>query len=49
MLAYKDGDRVRLISRNGVIHTHRFPEVAAAIAKLRPDTVALDGEIAVFD
>ena len=49
ILAYKDGNRVRLISRNGVIHTHRFPHVAAAIAKLRPQTLVLDGEIAVFD
>ena len=39
MLAYKDGDRVRLISRNGVGHTHRFPDIAAAIAKLLPERV----------
>ena len=25
MLAYKDGDRVRLVSRNGRDHTRRFP------------------------
>src|ERR1051326_8786510 len=49
MLAYKDRDRVRLISRNGVIHTNRFRDIAAAIAKLRPDPLVLDGEIAVFD
>jgi bifunctional non-homologous end joining protein LigD len=49
MLAYRDGDRVRLISRNGVIHTHRFPDIATAIAKLLPETLVLDGEIAVFD
>ena len=30
-------------------HTFRFREVAAAVAKLRPDTFALNGEIAVFD
>jgi bifunctional non-homologous end joining protein LigD len=48
MLAYKDGDRVGLISRNGVTHTHRFPD-AAAIARLRPQTLVLDGEVAVFD
>jgi bifunctional non-homologous end joining protein LigD len=34
MLAYKDGQRVRLISRNAVDHTHRFRELAAAVAKL---------------
>jgi ATP-dependent DNA ligase len=30
MLAHRDGDRVRLVSRNGVEHTRRFPEIAAA-------------------
>jgi len=49
MLAYKDGDRVRLISRNGVIHTHRSREPASAIEKLRPGTLILDGEVAVVD
>jgi bifunctional non-homologous end joining protein LigD len=34
MLAYKDGTHVRLISRQGVNHTARFPELAAAVAKL---------------
>ena len=34
MLAYKDGDRVRLVSRNGVDHTRRFPDLAAAVAAL---------------
>ena len=27
----------------------RFPEIAAAVAKLRPDIHVLDGEVAVFD
>jgi bifunctional non-homologous end joining protein LigD len=49
MLAYKDGARVRLISRNAVDHTARFRELATAIAKLRPDTLVLDGEVAVFN
>ena len=49
MLAYKDGARVRLISRNAVDWTSRFRELAAAIAKLRPDILVLDGEVAVFD
>jgi integrase len=47
MLAYKDG--ARLISRNAVDHTARFRELAWAIAKLRPDVLVLDGEVAVFD
>ena len=49
MLAYKDGARVRLVSRNGVDHTRRFHEVAAAVAGLKPRTLVLDGEIAVYD
>jgi bifunctional non-homologous end joining protein LigD len=49
MIVYKDGPRVRLISRNGVDHTARFPELAAAIVKLRPQVLVLDGEVAVFD
>jgi bifunctional non-homologous end joining protein LigD len=49
IVAYKDGRRVRLISRNAVDHTHRFAELAAAIGALKADTIVLDGEIAVFD
>jgi bifunctional non-homologous end joining protein LigD len=49
MLAYKNGDRVRLVSRKGVDHTRRFKDVAAAVAKLSPGILVLDGEIAVFD
>src|SRR5205814_3960071 len=49
ILAYKDGPRVRLISRNAVDHTHRFGKVASAVAALKTDTAVLDGEVAVFD
>src|SRR5437870_33551 len=49
MLAYKDGARARLVSRNGVDHTRRYPDVAAAFAQLRPLMLVLDGELAVFD
>jgi bifunctional non-homologous end joining protein LigD len=35
VLAYKDGDRVRLVSRNGRDHTRRFRDIAAAISLLR--------------
>jgi bifunctional non-homologous end joining protein LigD len=48
-LAYKDGRTVRLESRNGVDHTRRFPELAAAVAALPSRTLVLDGEVAVFD
>ena len=40
MLANKDGARVRLVSRNGVDHTSRYPHVAAAVARLKPSTLA---------
>jgi bifunctional non-homologous end joining protein LigD len=49
LLAYKDGARVRVLSRNGVDHTARFPELAAAVGKLRPARLILDGEVGVFD
>jgi bifunctional non-homologous end joining protein LigD len=49
MLAYKDGRRVRLVSRRGVDHGARFPELVAALAELRPERLVLDGEVAVFD
>jgi bifunctional non-homologous end joining protein LigD len=29
MLAYKDGERVRLVSRNGRDRTRRFPDLAS--------------------
>ena len=49
MLAYKDGARVRLLSRNRVDHARRFRELAAAIAGLPVPTLVLDGEVAIFD
>src|SRR5262245_59453632 len=49
ILAYKDGNRVRLVSRNGRDHTRRFRDIEAAVAKLSPRTLVLDGTIAIFD
>jgi bifunctional non-homologous end joining protein LigD len=49
ILAYKEGSRVSLISRNAIDRTERFPEIAAAIQKLKADTLCLDGEVVVFD
>jgi len=48
MLAYKDGRTVWL-GRNGVDHTRRFPDLAAAVAALPGRTLVLDGEVAIFD
>ena len=44
LLAYKDGDDVRLFSRNRL--PQHLPEVAAAVARLPVEDVILDGEVA---
>lgn len=49
ILAYKEGVNVTLISRNAIDRTERYPEVAKTIAKLKPETLLLDGEVVVFD
>ena len=49
VLAYKEGRRVFLLSRNDIDRTKNFQEVAATIAELKPTTLLLDGEIVVFD
>lgn len=49
MLAYKEGARVQLVSRNLKDFTRQFPGIAEAIGALKPETLILDGEIAVFD
>ena len=49
MLAYKEGAKVTLISRNAIDRTDRYPKIAEAIARLKPDTLVLDGEIVIFD
>ena len=49
ILAYKDERGVRLFSRNAKDRTDRFPAIVAAVAKLPAKTLALDGEVVVFD
>jgi bifunctional non-homologous end joining protein LigD len=49
MLAYKEGSRVSLISRNDIDRTERYPRIAQPIQKLKPDTLVLDGEVVIFD
>lgn len=49
ILAYKEGKRVRLLSRSGKERTDNFPQIVAAIRSLRPATLLLDGEAVVFD
>jgi len=48
MLAYKDGERVRLVSRNGRDHTRRFRDLAE-VSKLAARSPVLDGEVAIYD
>jgi bifunctional non-homologous end joining protein LigD len=49
ILAYKEGKQVRLMSRNAIDRTDRFPHIADAIRNLRHVNLLLDGEVAVFD
>lgn len=48
-VAYKDGSRVRIISRNLKDLTRQFPEIVETVAKLRARSLILDTEVAVFD
>jgi len=49
ILAYKEGARVTLVSRNGKDRTLTFSAVADAVRKLPPETLLLDGEVVAFD
>jgi bifunctional non-homologous end joining protein LigD len=49
ILAYKEGDRIRLLTRNDIDRHDAFPRIVAAVRSLRPRTLLLDGEVVVFD
>ena len=49
ILAYKEGAKVTLLSRNAKDRTHSFSEVAAAVATLPERALLLDGEVVAFD
>jgi bifunctional non-homologous end joining protein LigD len=49
ILAYKQGTRVTLLSRNAKDRTHTFSSVAKAVAGLSARTLLLDGEVVAFD
>lgn len=49
ILAYKEGDRVRLLSRSAEDRTERSPNIAQAILDLEAASLLLDGEVVVFD
>src|SRR5579864_4067271 len=49
ILAYKEGGRVTLVSRNQHDRTETYPQVADAVAKLAANTLLLDGEVVALD
>ena len=49
ILAYKQGTRVTLMSRNAKDRTQTFSSVATAVAGLPARTLLLDGEVVAFD
>ena len=48
-VAVRNGSKVELWSRNHNSFLERFPEVAAAVAALAPDSFVLDGELVAHD
>jgi bifunctional non-homologous end joining protein LigD len=49
ILAYKEGARVTLLSRNAKDRTAHFNTVAEAVGALQHETLLLDGEVVAFD
>jgi bifunctional non-homologous end joining protein LigD len=49
ILAYKEGRRVTLLSRNAKDRTATFSKIAEAVAELPGRTLLLDGEVVAFD
>lgn len=49
ILAYKEGPKVTLLSRNNKDRTDTFPDVADAVAHLKQKRVLFDGEVIAFD
>src|SRR6478609_7857026 len=49
VLAWADGDGVRLRSRNGQVYDETFAEVTAALGKRARGSLLVDGEVVVMD
>jgi bifunctional non-homologous end joining protein LigD len=49
IIAYKEGSKVTLLTRNTKDRTADFPGVVAAVAALPAPTLALDGEVVALD
>src|SRR6266404_7812531 len=45
IVAYKEGDKLSLITRNDIDRVSDFPNLAAAIRHLKSSTLLLDGEV----
>jgi bifunctional non-homologous end joining protein LigD len=48
ILAYKEGKKITLLSRNGIDRTSRYKAIASELATVNSDTLLLDGEVVVF-
>jgi bifunctional non-homologous end joining protein LigD len=48
-LAFRDGARMRLLSRNRLPLNNTYPEITEALAKQHPTRFVVDGEIVAFD
>ena len=49
ILAYKEGNRVTLLSRNAKDRTRHFSHIATAVSEIPTPAVLLDGEVVAFD
>jgi bifunctional non-homologous end joining protein LigD len=49
ILAYKEGSKITLLSRNSLDRTTNFGAIASAVRQLRDRTLLLDGEIVALD
>jgi bifunctional non-homologous end joining protein LigD len=49
IVAYKEGQRISLVTRNLKDRARDFPDIARALGGLPAPTLALDGEIVIFD
>lgn len=49
ILAYKEGKRVTLVSRNDNDRTQTYAQVAEAVGQLKTKTLLLDGEVVAID
>jgi bifunctional non-homologous end joining protein LigD len=47
LIAWREGDRVRLFTRRGYDWTDRFPAIAAAALRLNAQSFTIDGEAVV--